>query len=124
VRFTVTGAPSTLPPTRQTAVYRVVQEALTNVLKHGTDVTTVTVEMTWSAEALTVDICDDGRAAGPPGKAAGPPGAAVDPPPGDAGHGLTGMRERVSMHGGTMVAGPGRAAGWRVSARLPLEEAE
>jgi signal transduction histidine kinase len=108
VRYTVTGVPAQLPPTRQAAIYRVVQEALTNVLKHGKDVRTVSVGMTWTAGALAVDICDDGR---------------IDAVPEDFGHGLTGMRERVSMHGGTMSAGPGRTRGWRVHARFPFEEA-
>jgi len=91
----------------------VVQEALTNVLKHGTDVSTVAVEMSWSADALAVDICDDGRKRPASGSASMPAGQ---------GHGLTGMRERVALHGGTMFAGPGPHRGWRVHARLPLEQ--
>jgi signal transduction histidine kinase len=110
VSFTVTGAPAQLPPTRQTALYRVVQEALTNVLKHGEGVTGVAVRMTWTAESLAVEVCDDGRQ--PLGRAAATA---------DVGHGLTGMRERVALHGGTIVAGPGPVYGWRVQALLPIE---
>jgi signal transduction histidine kinase len=115
VRFTVTGVPADLPLTKQTAIYRVVQEALTNVLKHGTDVNAVAVEMTWTVDAFAIDVCDDGKKRAINGTAS----TSTDP-----GHGLTGMRERVALHGGTMFVGPGPSRGWRVHARLPLEEAE
>jgi signal transduction histidine kinase len=111
--FTVTGAPAQLPPTRQTAIYRVVQEALTNVLKHGKGVTTVAVRMTWTSDTLAVDICDDGELSA----------SHIDAAAAGVGHGLTGMRERIALHGGTIVAGPGPGPGrgWRVHALLPLD---
>jgi signal transduction histidine kinase len=114
VRYTVSGVPRTLPLTGQTAIYRVVQEALTNVLKHATDVASVQVSMRWSADCLDLDIRDDGERGVVP--------AATSVNGSDSGHGLTGMRERIAVHGGTVVAGPGPGRGWRVHARLPIEE--
>ncbi|MEU3189108.1 ATP-binding protein [Streptomyces sp. NPDC006992] len=113
-----------LPPGPATAVHRVVRESLTNVRKHGAGVRQVTVEVRSSPEgALTVSVTDDGRAS---------PHAAVRtarPDPVEStgtsdgsGFGLTGLAERVEALGGTFTAGPAGdgAAGWRVTARLPL----
>ncbi|MCW2723845.1 MAG: putative two-component sensor [Frankiales bacterium] len=116
VRLSVRGLPQPLPATAQATVYRIVQEALTNTLKHGRDVTAVHVVLDWGTQALEVTIADDGSAAAPLG-AAGSTG----------GLGLAGMRERAALHAGTVSAGPtagpttapaGR--GWVVQARLPL----
>ena len=104
-RLTVTGTPAELPGTQQAVVYRVVQEALTNVLKHGREVSTVQVRLAWQPGAVALDVLDDGAACLP----------AAD------GHGLTGMRERVALFGGTVSAGPRPAGGWRVHARLPVD---
>ena len=97
-----------------TTVYRVVQEALTNVVLHAPGAATVTVTVDGDRDGGTVDVTDDGPSAG---SSAGPAPAwfgAV------SGHGLIGMRERVEALGGTLAAGPGPDAGWAVRATLPL----
>jgi signal transduction histidine kinase len=108
VRDAVTGEPPTLPPGLELTVYRVVQEALTNALKHAGVGATVDVRMTYSADAIEVRVVDDGR--GRPVVSPGPPG----------GHGLLGMRERVTVYDGSLTAGPRPAGGWQVRVRLPL----
>ncbi|MGZ4699891.1 MAG: sensor histidine kinase [Ilumatobacteraceae bacterium] len=96
-----------LPASVDLAVYRIVQESLTNVMKHGGPVAFVSV--TCSATELCIEVTDDGRVGGPA------------PTPGDTpGHGLIGMRERVALYGGEFSAGPRPGGGFRVAARLPL----
>ena len=85
--------------------YRVVQEALTNVLRHAPGATRADVDVAVDDHALLVTVSDDG-----------PPVAA----PGSTGLGLVGMRERVGVLGGTLDAGPSAGGGFRVRARLPL----
>jgi signal transduction histidine kinase len=87
-------------------VYRIVQEALTNALKHAASPTRVTVTIGCGPGLVTVDVHDDGVT----GRLDG----------GAAGHGLTGMRERAAVYNGSVSAGPIQAGGWRVRARLPL----
>ncbi|ADB50043.1 sensor histidine kinase [Conexibacter woesei] len=89
--------------------YRVVQEALTNVLKHAR-ATRAVVELRYGATALALEISDDGRPGGTP-----PAAAAGD------GHGLVGMRERVTLYGGRVEAAAGAGGGFRVSALLPYD---
>jgi signal transduction histidine kinase len=103
----VTGLAAALAPGAELAVYRIVQEALTNTLKHAAGPTRVSVAIAGRPGAVTVDVHDDGgrRPAGPPG------------------HGLTGMRERAAVYDGAVSAGPDPAGGWRVHARLPLAAA-
>ncbi|MFC4145510.1 sensor histidine kinase [Micromonospora mangrovi] len=108
VTVEVTGEPRALPVAVDLAAYRVVQEALTNVLRHAGPAT-ATVRLQHAPTGVTVEVTDTGR---------GPVGA-----PG-AGHGLAGMRERVTALGGTCTAGPAPGGGFRVSARLPVEEAQ
>lgn len=111
VRLATIGARRPLVPTAETTIYRVVQEGLTNALRHARNATTVVVTLTWTADSLTVDLCDDGE-----------PMAA--PPPAEVGHGLDGMRERVSIFAGSVTAGRDTpAAGWHVCAKLPLADA-
>ncbi|MFD9741597.1 sensor histidine kinase [Umezawaea sp. NPDC059074] len=86
--------------------YRLVQEALSNSLRHARDARSATVTLRWSTDQLVLDVVDDGVSRG-----AAPTGA---------GHGLIGMRERVLAHGGTITAGPDDPSGWRVTAHLPL----
>ena len=86
------------------AAFRIVQEALTNVLRHA-DASTARVRVRASAHTLDVEITDDGRA--------GASGA-------DAGLGLRGMAERATALGGRVDAGPRDGGGWRVHATLPL----
>lgn len=92
-----------LPPGLDLAAYRVVQEALTNVVKH-VGPTRVSVSLEHRPDALVIEVVDDG-----PPRPAGLPG----------GHGLVGMRERVSLYGGTLLAEP-HGGGFRVLARLPI----
>ncbi|GAA0228080.1 sensor histidine kinase [Cryptosporangium japonicum] len=86
------------------AVYRVVQESLTNVVKHAGPAARASVEVRWSQYELQLRISDDGQ-----GAIAG----------GDSGHGVVGMRERVAAYGGTIRTGPGRRGGHEVFARIP-----
>jgi signal transduction histidine kinase len=105
VRVAVTGPARPLPPALDLAVYRVVQEALTNTLKHAR-ATSAEVAVCFQPGALTVRVTDDGRAG---------------PVPGDApGHGLAGMRERVAQHGGTLHTGHRPGGGYTVAATFPL----
>jgi signal transduction histidine kinase len=109
VELSVLGDPRELPEGVGLCAYRIVQEALTNTLKHA-DASHAEVSVRYVADALELRVVDDGRAA-----------VAVN---GDtAGHGLIGMRERVALFGGEMSAGPRPERGFEVSARLPLEEA-
>lgn len=111
VQLQVVGAPSMLPPGIDLAAYRVVQEALTNTLKHAGP-TRVSVQLTYSADAVQLDVVDDGRNAGTP----------IETPNGhDGGHGLVGMRERTAIYGGRLETGPRDDGGFAVSARFPLE---
>ncbi|MFE2281834.1 sensor histidine kinase [Streptomyces sp. NPDC059454] len=106
VHITVEGR-STLSPGRQLTVYRVVQEALTNTLKHaGPDATSEISIVHGDRGAVTVTITDTGTLGTP---------AAAD------GRGLPGMRERTALYGGTLEAGPHPERGWRVHLHLPEE---
>ncbi len=106
VSYVTTGTPRPLPIGAGLAVYRVVQEALTNVLKHAGPKVTAYVQLRWLADAVEVTVSDDGR-----GAAAGH---------GSGGTGIEGMRERATIFGGTLSAGPKRGGGYAVRARLPL----
>ncbi|HLQ56519.1 MAG TPA: sensor histidine kinase [Streptosporangiaceae bacterium] len=104
VDVAVRGMPRELPAGVDLAAFRIVQEALTNVVKHaGTGHGRVVV--TYSDEAVAIEVTDDGA------------GAAGS---GDEGHGLIGMRERVALYGGEFSAGPLPGRGYRVSASLPI----
>jgi signal transduction histidine kinase len=106
--LTVTGTPATVPPGLALTVYRVVQEALTNALKHAHGPTRVSVAIAHGPESVTVDVHDNG-AAGPSRPEAGT----------RAGHGLAGMRERAAVYDGTVSAGPHPTGGWLVHVHLP-----
>jgi signal transduction histidine kinase len=111
VTYQVQGSPedgSMLSSGLQLTVYRLVQEALTNAMKHAHDVTTAVVSLRYLPERIEVVIEDDGRAA---------TGAVTSD---GRGRGILGMRERVQSFGGTLTAGPGAGGGWRVSAGFPL----
>ncbi|WP_052847143.1 sensor histidine kinase [Streptomyces avicenniae] len=116
VDFRVEGTPRTLPSGVGLTAYRVVQEALTNSRKHGGPHVGATVRLRYDGDALTVLADDDGRGAQ----------AALYEERGEdgLGHGLIGMRERVGMVGGVLVAGPRPGGGFRISATLPLAGAE
>jgi signal transduction histidine kinase len=102
----VTGRRFAVPDGAQLAVYRIVQEALTNTIKHARGATRVQVRLRYAEPAIGIDTADDGRAA--------------TAQRGLAGHGLAGMSERAALYDGTVVAGPRPGGGWGVSARLCL----
>jgi signal transduction histidine kinase len=112
VEFRVHGTPRTLPPGMDLAAYRVVQEALTNVIKHAGQ-SSARVTLDYRYDALVIEVTDDGR----PG-AAPMPAAMPDALPG-SGRGLLGLRERVSLYGGELEAGSEPGGGWRVRAWFP-----
>jgi signal transduction histidine kinase len=101
----ISGAPFPLSATVALAIYRVTQEALTNVLKHASAPTEATVELRYDRPVVELSIRDDGT-----GNATHP--GAV------SGHGLTGMRERVALFGARLDAGPAPTGGWRVHVRI------
>ena len=100
-----------LPPGLDLAAYRVVQEALTNVIKHAGQAKT-TVRIEYQPRELLITVSDDGHPA-----AAASPGAGAVPD----GRGLIGLRERIAVYGGELDAGPRPGGGWRLTARVPLE---
>jgi signal transduction histidine kinase len=104
-QLSVEGQPAAISPALDLCAYRIVQEALTNILKHA-EAARAAVSVRWTAEAVELEVSDDGR------------GNSVISS-GDSGHGLAGMRERARMHGGTLQIGPGAAGGFLVRARLP-----
>jgi len=112
VSFTVAGEPRPVPSGAALAAYRIVQESLTNTRKHAGQVSSASVVLGYSPDSLVLTISDDGR--GDLG------GSAM---PGAPGHGLTGMRERVAMYGGSVAAGPRAGGGFEVVAALPLTPA-
>ncbi|QKG19028.1 signal transduction histidine kinase-like protein [Actinomadura verrucosospora] len=111
------GALAGVPAPVGLAGYRIVQEALTNVVRHA-GAASVTVDVRCTADAVIVQIDDDG--AGPPRDSAGP-GGPSGPGGRSRGNGLRGMRERAAAVGGELAAGPGPDGGFRVRARLPLD---
>lgn len=107
VDLTVTGPPSPLPPGVELAAYRVVQEALTNTVKHASGATAA-VTVAYTTDELRVEVTDTG---GRPGK-----GAATG-----NGRGLIGLRERLAVYDGTLHTGRRMTGGYRVEALIPLE---
>ncbi|MGA5500261.1 sensor histidine kinase [Streptomyces umbrinus] len=112
VELHTTGAPRPLHPDTEVAAYRVVQEALTNTVKHAY-ASLARVELDWTEDELTLTVTDDGR--GPADL--GGSGSARE---GGSGHGLIGIRERAAACGGTARTGPGPDGGFRVAVRLPV----
>ncbi|MBZ2197557.1 sensor histidine kinase [Ruania sp. N2-46] len=100
------GQARALPPGAGLTVYRIAQEALTNILKHAGPGAHATLLVQWTPIGLVLQIDDDGRGAA----------ATTD----GAGHGLLGMRERTAMLGGTLATGPRPGGGYRVRAEIPL----
>ena len=98
------------------AAYRVIQEALTNVIKHAGQ-SSATVTPDYRDDALVVEVADDGGPDKVAQRPRGAPGALTAMPGG--GHGLLGLRERVVLYGGELDAGRQPGGGWRVRARLP-----
>ena len=112
VELRMEGTDRRLSPSLELSVYRVVQEALTNVVKHAPGARTV-AELTVSAGKVRLDVRDDGGPGGGQAPRAGP----------CTGHGITGMRERVGAFGGWLVAGPAAGGGFQVTAEVPVEGA-
>jgi signal transduction histidine kinase len=104
----IDGPPPALPPGIDLAAYRVIQEALTNALKHA-DGAAVAVRVRCAEDTLELEVLDDGQ---------NPARAAVN----GHGQGLVGMRERLSLYGGELEVGPGRDRGFVVRARFPLAQ--
>jgi signal transduction histidine kinase len=107
VDLSVTGTQRTLPPGVDLCVYRVIQESLTNVLKHARPAH-ATVAVHYAPGQLSARITDDGA------------GLGLGPGLDTTGHGLSGMRERTGLYGGTLVAGPRAEGGFEVALVLPL----
>jgi signal transduction histidine kinase len=105
VELEIHGEPVELPPGLDLSAYRIVQEALTNALKHA-QAHHAEVQVSYESIDLRVEIRDDGQ-----GPAAG----------NGSGHGLVGIAERVKIYGGEMSAGGSPGGGFRVCARFPLE---
>jgi len=108
VQLEVHGGERDIPPGVGLAAYRIVQESLTNVVKHA-HTATCRVVVTHEQDAVSVEITDDGDGA--------PTG------PARPGHGIAGMAERAALYGGKLHAGPLPGGGFRVAARLPLDSA-
>ncbi|HWY89259.1 MAG TPA: sensor histidine kinase [Solirubrobacteraceae bacterium] len=102
----VEGQPAMLSPTLDLCAFRIVQEGLTNAIKHAGPAH-ATVRVRWAADALELEVSDDGRGARAVNGVAG-------------GHGIAGMRERAALHGGSIHAGPSAGGGFIVRAHLPL----
>ena len=108
VDLIIEGDPRPMPAGPQLAAYRIVQESLTNVLKHAGPAGRAWVRLQWRPDALELSVLDDGRGAS----------AAMVHPDGN-GQGLRGMHERASLHGGRLEAGPRTGGGFGVHAALP-----
>ncbi|MPY92492.1 MAG: sensor histidine kinase [Acidimicrobiia bacterium] len=109
VHLHLDGEPGTVPDSVELSAYRIVQEALTNTRKHAR-ATAAEVTVRYRADRLEIEVDDDGH-------------AALAASQHEEGHGLVGMRERVTLHGGTLEAGPRAQGGFRVAARFPLRGA-
>ena len=107
VELEVCGEPRIVPPGVDLSAYRIVQEALTNVLKHAGTMARARVQVTCRPDDVDVVVSDDGRL------------NAGEARRGDNGHGLINIRERVAVVGGTVTAGPGPDGGFEVRAHLP-----
>ncbi|MFB8228979.1 sensor histidine kinase [Cellulosimicrobium sp. NPDC055967] len=112
VSFVRVGQARPLPPGAGLTVYRVCQEALTNVLKHAGPDPEVTVVVRWGVATLDLEVEDDGRGASTSAA------ARQDARPG--GYGVLGMRERAALFGGTVQVGPRPGGGFRVHLRIPV----
>lgn len=113
VVLTREGVPGRWGPGAGLAVYRILQEALTNTLKHAGPDVTAHVRLRYSADAVELDVTDDGRrpVAVPAGTDAG-----------GNGHGLAGMTERAASYGGTLRAGPRPGGGWQLRTTMTFDQ--
>ena len=102
VAVTVEGEQGPLPPAVDHAAYRILQESLTNVLRHAASGTPAEVRLRYAPDTVTITVANDGCADGG--------GPAEPPPPAEPGNGIRGMRERAAVAGGSLEAGPARVA--------------
>ncbi|MFC1435736.1 sensor histidine kinase [Streptacidiphilus sp. N1-3] len=109
VELSISGEPGHLAPTTQLTIYRIVQESLTNVLKHSRNVRRVTVTLIHRENRVRIQVTNDGEPATTANASA-------------AGHGLAGMRERTTLYQGRFQAGPTRGGGWEVLADLAVTD--
>jgi signal transduction histidine kinase len=109
VRLRIEGEARQLPIGIDLNAYRIIQESLTNTLKHGGPHAQAEVALRYNDESLLVEVTDDGRGA-----------AASKEANGERGQGLLGMRERIALLEGTLNAGPRRGGGYRVAANIPI----
>jgi signal transduction histidine kinase len=124
VSLTVSGAPRTLSPGIDLTAYRIVQEALTNTIRHAPGAR-ARVDISYEQSCVTVRVTDSGmvphaRAPSNGAAAAGAAGSPQSPSRLGPGFGLAGIAERVSSCGGTLTVGPGESGGFAVTARLPV----
>jgi signal transduction histidine kinase len=115
VEVHIEGSRPDLPLGLDLSAYRIVQEALTNVVKHAGPAS-ARVHIRYGGGEVAIEVLDDGL-----GAAAAATGDAGAP---QVGHGVVGMRERAALYGGALEAGPLAGGGFRVAARLPLDERE
>jgi signal transduction histidine kinase len=106
VQLVADEIPTSMPRGVDLTAYRIVQEGLTNVLKHSNP-TCVKVNIRMLDQAVEIEVDDDGTR--------------HPTPPASPGHGLIGMRERVAVYGGELDAGPAPGRGFRLKARIPFE---
>ncbi|MFE7245828.1 sensor histidine kinase [Streptomyces sp. NPDC057580] len=125
VRLHIEGRPAELPAAVDLSAYRIVQEALTNTIKHAGAGVAADVLVAYGPTEVCVEIRDDGRGRQPAAGDGGGPGGADGPigvggMSGSGGNGLRGMRERARLLGGSFTAGPGPHSGFVVRAALPI----
>jgi signal transduction histidine kinase len=118
VYLAVEGEARPVPAGVDLAALRIVQEALTNVVRHAGGGARATVRLVYAPAELVVQVDDDGRGADPAAGGSGGPRTAGK----GVGRGLAGMRERVNALGGTFAAGPRPGRGFRVRAQFPLQD--
>ncbi len=118
VRYEVEGAPPVDAAAVQLALYRIVQESLTNTMKHAGPDATATVRVRYGRDEVCVEVADDGIGGTSIGDSSGGSSAAQS----TAGRGLVGMRERVEAFAGDVRSGPRTPRGWLVTARLSVAE--
>lgn len=106
IEFSEAGTPFALPPGVELTIFRIIQESLTNVLKHSDGPSATQVALTFEEPFVNVSIRDDG----------------ARPNPRPEGHGLGGMRERAAICGGGLTAGPQRERGWEVMALVRADQ--
>jgi signal transduction histidine kinase len=116
----VEGTADSVPAGIELSAYRVVQEALTNVIKHAGTPTRVDVTLRHLPGSLAVEVTDDGRGLAARSSSTDATGTSTD----GSGHGLIGMRERVEQWGGDLWVGPVPGGGYRVKALLPYGDPE